>query len=393
MQVGDPRGQRGQRRLIHLQHLQVREVFLPGLDHAAAFGLHCSIGYIAAGSGRFGFVLSLVTGLLPACVDGLGLGHLADTALYQGELFASNNRCLAQLIAGRVEGLLAECRQCGGREHRQRTASPRLGRAAGQCRRGEVLAGADERLFGLCLARAPFRERLLLALEASECLGIHSRRIGAVGCARFGVAFGLIQAIRVLHRRVGLQLLEPGAGGEQGGVHRLEAGLRLCLGLLRGLPGAAGLVEAAAGGVMAALCAAQGAGLSARVDRGVTLVALGELADGLRQCFVILQFAAVFLELVECVGDVGQQLGRQWRQRLGQRVGEFAFIGLSGQLWLAQLDQGIHQGRITHGAELEQALVDRAPVCGGGVEHLAVIVQCFLQAFAGEYAACRAGEP
>ena len=106
-----------------------------------------------------------------------------------------------------------------------------------------------------------------------------------------------------------------------------------------------------------------------------------------------MQLAAVFLELVQRVGNVGQQLRRHRRQRFGQRVGKVAFVGLLRQLRLAQLDQRVHQRRIAHGAELEQALVDRAAVRGRGVEHLAVVLQCVLQPLSGENVARRTRQP
>jgi hypothetical protein len=217
-----------------MQHLQVRKCCLPGFD-APAFGFDGGHRPRCGERRRLGCVQSFVTGLLPACVCRLGLRHVTDVALYLGELFPSSLCCLAQGLAGGVEGCspraassaigsapadwLARARRCRWRAPRWR--SPRA---------------PGEAFFGLRTLLVAFVARMLFALEAGGRLGIHARRTGEVGGPRLGVALGLVQAIRVRHRRVGLWLVEPRAVGEQRGLGGIEVALRLRLGILRGLP-------------------------------------------------------------------------------------------------------------------------------------------------------------
>lgn len=126
---------------------------------------------------------------------------------------------------------------------------------------------------------------------------------------------------------------------------------------------------------------------------GIGPVTEVEAADRRGHGLVGLELAAVFFELAQGLGDVVQQLGGQWRQGLGQGVGQRAFVGLFRQHRRAQLDQGVHQCVIAARAQLEQALVHRAAVGLAGVEDLPKARQRLAQPILAQHLALRAGQP
>ena len=58
--------------------------------------------------------------------------------------------------------------------------------------------------------------------------------------------------------------------------------------------------------------------------------------------------------------------------------------GFSGQLRLAQLDQGVHQCVVARGAEMKKPLIDGTPIALGGLEDLPATLQGIAQPFLGE---------
>ena len=197
--------------------------------------------------------------------------------------------------------------------------------------------------------------------------------------AGLGFTLGGGQPVGVLHGRIGPQGVQP----RPAGMHRQ-------LGLLDGgtcgrflLPGRlqvlAGFGAGAAGLVEFGLRLPQQPGLASAEGRGVLAVTALELAHGTLQRLVSLQFQAVLLQPLQRFGHVAKQVGRQWRQGLGQRVRQRPLVRLSGQLGLAQLDQRVHQRAVAVGAQAEQALVDGEPVRLRGLEHLTATVDGLAQ--------------
>ena len=69
------------------------------------------------------------------------------------------------------------------------------------------------------------------------------------------------------------------------------------------------------------------------------------------------------------------------------------FIGLFGQLRLAQLDQSIHQGIVALGAQMKQAFVYGATIADRSVEHLTTAIERVAQALPGQDHALLAHQP
>jgi hypothetical protein len=137
----------------------------------------------------------------------------------------------------------------------------------------------------------------------------------------------------------------------------------------------------------------QRAGLPPALGAGVDPVPLVEALNCSCQRLVFFELAAIFLQLAQSLGDVPKQFRCERRQGLGECVRERGFVGLFRQLRLTQLNQRIHQGVVTPGAEMEQSLIDRAPVADGSIEHLAAAVQRVAQAFPGQDHALIAHQP
>ena len=214
------------------------------------------------------------------------------------------------------------------------------------------------------------------------------------GAAALGLALGVVELAGAGVGGVVAQGVEACAGSDQAARVVCEAGIGVGFGAACLVERLALCVDGAAGVVEVGLRAAQLGGLAAALGGGVALVASVELFDGVGQRFVFGQFAAVFLKLVEGVGHVAEQLVGQRRQGFGERLRQAVFVRLLRQLRLAQLDQGVHQRAIAGGAEVEQALVDGAPVVAGLGQHLAAERrQRFAQVFAAQHHAGRAEQP
>ncbi len=97
------------------------------------------------------------------------------------------------------------------------------------------------------------------------------------------------------------------------------------------------------------------------------------MTDRLCQSFVFLQLTAIFLQLVECIGHVTQQIGRERGKRLREGIGQATFVGFFGELRLPKLDERIHQRRIPRRTELKQAFVNYSAVGRRGIKNLAMI--------------------
>ena len=155
------------------------------------------------------------------------------------------------------------------------------------------------------------------------------------------------------------------------------------------------LVAVLTGVVKTGLSLSQLSRLSARQRARVCPVPLLEMLNGAFQLACFVQLDAIFFQLVQRFGDVAEQLRRQRRERLGERMGQARFVGLLRQLGLAQLNQGIHQRFIALGTQLEQALVDSSAIAMGILEDLAPPL-CFnriAQTFSGENHSLFAGQP
>ncbi len=150
-----------------------------------------------------------------------------------------------------------------------------------------------------------------------------------------GIGVGLLQRLGIGHRRVVLQFLEAGAVGGQHSVGLSPCLIGVLLFGLGRLQRLARGVQFAAGVVESGLSGAQIAGLTPGLRGGIALVALVELADGTLQRLVLLQLSTVFLQLVQCIGNIGQQVVGDRGQGLGERVRQAGLVGLFGQLWLA----------------------------------------------------------
>ena len=203
----------------------------------------------------------------------------------------------------------------------------------------------------------------------------------------------LAQAVGVLVGRIALQGFHALAGHRLCLPCRLVGVAGVTLGIVRLLQRRHGLVARLAGIVETGLRLAQFARLAPRQHPGIDPIATLELDHRLLQATGLVQPGAVFLQLVERLGDIAKQLVGQRRQRLAQGVGQPGFVGLLRQLRLAQLDQGVHQCVVAAGAQLEQALVHGVAIGLRAFEQLAPPDQRFFQAFAGEHLALCGGQP
>ena len=397
LQRADPIGQRLQCLRPELgcghQLLQTVDMALPDVQQAATLLIHSAVGLLAPCSGFFECVAALVALLPQATLLLLDLFKLGAAASQQRQLFAALGQQSAQIVARGVEGQGVQFGQRWRVGRGQRVQCKALGNAGCAGNAFGLQARFGQRVLGLRGARGAFAQGDAFALRAGLRFPARLDGVFGIALARQRVAAGLLQAIGVLHQRVGLQRLQAGAAVLQGALCRIERIFANALVGLRRLQRGACVVEGAAGPVEAALRAAQAAGLTPRLSGGIDAVAPVELAHRLGQRLVFFQLAAEFLQLVQRIGHVGEQVAGQRRQRLGQRGRQAALIGLLRQLRLAQLDQRVHQRGVARGAQAKQPLVHRAPVADGGVEHLPATRQALAQPLLGQHHALLAGEP
>src|SRR5205807_2077071 len=95
------------------------------------------------------------------------------------------------------------------------------------------------------------------------------------------------------------------------------------------------LIQSAAGIVEAGLGGSQGSRLSPRLGGGINPITLVELADRTRQLFIFLELASVLFQLVECVGNVAEEIGGERRQGFRQRGRQAGLVGFFRELRLA----------------------------------------------------------
>ena len=225
-------------------------------------------------------------------------------------------------------------------------------------------------------------------------------RLRAVGLFRrhgraalVGVRFSAFEPVGVLIDGVGLQRLLARALRRQGALGLVKRIARPSFGCRCGLERALRLVALLAGVVEIGLGLPQLTRLAAAQHAGVDAIALVEALDRFGEALEFIELAAVFLQLVQGFGHVGQEFLRQRRQRLGQRMREAGFVGFFRQLRRAQLDQGVHQGVVARRSEVEQALVHGTPIGACRVEHLAATFDGLAQALTREHDALVVGEP
>ena len=177
---------------------------LPDVEQAATFLIHSAVGLLAPCSGFFERVAAFVALLLQATLLLLGLFKLGAAASQQRQLFAALGQQSAQIAARGVEG---QCVQFGQRRRGgggQRVQCKALGNAGCAGDAFGLQARFGQRALSLRRARGAFAQGDAFALQAG--LRFTARLDGVVGIAlaRQRVAAGLLQAIGVLHQRVGL---------------------------------------------------------------------------------------------------------------------------------------------------------------------------------------------
>ena len=222
-------------------------------------------------------------------------------------------------------------------------------------------------------------------------------------CRRARAARGFAPCLRLLLRLVETARVLHGRMKLQGFVARSRAG-EVDLGLVASRPGAFFLLSrrfemrlrfapCPAGIVEVRLRLAEDTRLPAALRSRIDPIALLEPVDGLRQGLELLELATILFQLTERLGDVGEQFRGKRRQGLGQRIRESGLIGFARQLWLAKLDQRVHQRVVAPGAEMQQPLVHGAAVVLGRVEDLAAALEKIAQPFLGQHHTLRAGQP
>ena len=267
-----------------------------------------------------------------------------------------------------------------------------LGRAVGKAERGDggAVAGAEAGAGSLVVGRrrrerqlrrrGPRGRRRLVpqALQPQQGLARpRQRRLGArrVAGTLVGITLGAVERLDGLHLRAAEQCLDDRGRGSFLDRERLDPrrDLRqhprrlLPLGLRRAEPAHRRLV----GRVRAAHGVRPPPGRHARVPP----IALEELLDGAAGGLERLEGGAIGLEAPEGLGDVGDDRGGHRGQRFTERGGQPPLVELARELRLAQLDEEVDERAVAVLAELEERLVDGAPVGGGGREHLAALAE------------------
>ena len=225
VQARDPPCQRieSRRATVDAQLPQAVEMNLPRLQHCAALPLDSGIGVLAPHRGCLGFIPALVAGLLLAHASLFGLIQVIAVALHQRHLLASRRDDASQVIAAGVEGEGLQSQQGWRIESGERVAGVHIGNSGVLGTTCGDHTRIGQRLPGERGALAAFAARLALALEPNPCvLAPASGSLGIV-LTRLGVAGSLLQAVRILHRRVGLQLLQASPAARE---RDLGAGLR-----------------------------------------------------------------------------------------------------------------------------------------------------------------------
>ena len=233
------------------------------------------------------------------------------------------------------------------------------------------------------------------ARQAGQGLaGPRQRRLGGsrIGRAVGGIASGAAERFGVTHLRAGEQRLDgrgraPFLQGEpldpRRDVRQRPRRL-LLLGSRRAEPAHRGLVGR--------MRAAHGVRSAPARDPGVPPIALEELLDGAARGLERLEGGPIGLEAPEGLGDVGDDRGGDRGQRLTERGRQPPLVELARELRLAQLDEEVHERAVAVLTQLEQRLIDGAPVGRGGGEDLAAIPDRLGQAFPRQRRAGRALE-
>jgi hypothetical protein len=377
----------------HAQLLQTIEVALPGVDQCSALSFHRVVRIFAPRGSTFDLVVAFVAGL---CLEGallLGAVRILAPAAQQHDLLTAPGGKSAQLIAGGVEGEKFERRELGRAAGAEHALGAEIADAGGAGKTEGPRAILGDGLLGVTAALEAFACEADFALEPA--FGLVQFTLGRIGVAPAVLGFfvGQRQPVGVLHDRVGLQDLQPRAAGPQRAFGSFVTAHGPRFGLLRGFQVGARLVERTAGVVEAGLRAAQAARLASGLGAGIETIALVELADGACQRFILFQLTAILLQLVERIGHIAEQIGRERGKRLGECIRQAAFVGLLGELGLTKLDQGIHERGIPSGAEMEKAFIDGAAIGRGRLENQAVISQRVLQALFRQHDALWTGEP
>ena len=376
------------------QFAQRPRMVLPGRDQGLACRRHRRIG-LGGARRRFGqFVRAVVARALGIAAALSGLALLAQSSFDHANIGAALRGKLAQALLQLDIGALRQASggvglgQRGGiapgvaRRHAG-LLRPRLGRDVSLCQRGAR---------GPCPGFDLFEQLGVACMPLLVAAHVRLRRLHVV-TRSLRQPLQLTQAVGILHQRIGLDLVERGAVLRQLAVDLAQPAL-----LLRFFGGgflehSTGFVQFTAGFIESGLGRAQHLGLAPRIDARIALVQAIETTDRLCQRLQLGQLQAVFFELAHGLGHVGQQVIGQGRQRFGQRVRQVFFVRFLGQLRLAQLDQRIHQRAIARLAQVEQALVDRAPIRGCGLEHPPVLAQRQSQAVLAQHRALRIDQP
>ena len=379
--------------VVKTQLHQAGAVARPRLDQRLPGLLDSRIGRAATFCRLFQFPVALALCGLPLRQRQTGLMQLAVAALQQRQLFTARGHGLTQRRGRGIELARGELGQRGQRQCGQRALAELGGHAGAVCLLRRFVAHGQQRLLGLHCALCGAPAGLLFALPAAAGLaGVELLRFhGKLALA--GLFLGAFESVGVLVDRVGLQRLLARALRAQGALGLLLRLLGLRLGCRRDLQLGLRPIAFVACIVEIGLRLAQFARLATRQHAGIDAVALVETLHRLGQALEFVELAAVFLQLVEGFGHIGEQRLRHRRQGFGQRMRQAGLVGLFRQLRLAQLDQGVHQRVVTPCAEVEQAFVHRTAVAGGRLEHLATAFEGVAQALAGQHHTLVVGEP
>lgn len=397
MQRAGPFRQRGEGRGgivgIDLQLLQASEMAVPAFDQALTLPFDLGVRLRAAPSGRFGLKLAFVLDSTVPRLFRLGQRQFGLAPTQQGNLLAPAGNQTAQVQTGAVESRLRQRGHGGWVVCSERAFGVS---AADPCRIGvgpAFPAQVDQQAFGQLHALRRTAGFVDADLQAPVCL--FDRPGGLVHRMTAGhrLPLGAFEAVGVLHRRVRAQRIQHCAAACERDLGFGVSGLGQHLPGLHFLEPSLGFAARAACIVELGLCLAQTACLPPALRAGIDPVALLEAIDGLGQHLIFFQLAMIFLQLAQRLGYVAEQLGRERRQRLGQRIRQGGLIGLPRQLRLAQLNEGIHQRVVAFAAQVKQPLVDGAAVVGRGIEYLAPAIERFAQALLGQDDALGARQP